>query len=225
MGKKSAPKFATTTYNTGGLFGSSTTSKKGTTFNPTSWQTQTMSTVGSALPTTLNSLISGDFSNDANYQAYQNNLNKQMSQAYDTDVLGQLASRGLMRSSGLQSATNSFANTLANNQMNLYDSYYNRQANNLANLLNTSNTLYNYIMGVNQGSLNTSNAVNQHNLQRWQNSNNNSLWSTLANAAGGIGGSALGSYLASNPVGAVSNASSLLSGGSTTNPLLTQLIA
>lgn len=193
MGKKKTPSYATASYNTGGLFGDSTTNGKSTTYNAPNWISNTMGTVGNNVNTTLQNMISGDFANDPNYQAYQNNLNRQMQQSYDANVLGQLANRGLMRSSGLQAATNAFADTLANNQMNLYDNYYNRQANNLSNLLNTSNTLYNYITGVNTGSQNLANNVSNYNLQKAQLDNNNSLWNSIANTAGTVAGAAIAS--------------------------------
>ena len=185
---KKAPSYAKTTYSTGGLFGSSTNSSKGTTYSPTGWMKKTISTVGGALPTTLSSMLSNDYSNDPNFQAYQNNFNRQMSQAYDSNVLSQLANRGLMRSSGLQSATNAFNDTMTNNEMNLYDNYYNRQVSNLNNLLNTSNSIYNYITGLNSGALGNSQAVNQHNLAAWQaqQATNSNLWGSLASAAGSI---------------------------------------
>lgn len=188
MGKSKSPGYATTTYDTGGLFGSSTNSESGTTYKPTGWISNTMSTVGNALPTTISNMLSNDYSRDPNFQAYQNNFNRQMSQAYDANVLSQLANRGLMRSSGLQSATNAFNDTMTNNEMNLYDNYYNRQANNLNNLMNTSNSIYNYITGINSGALGNSQAVNQHNLAAWQaqQAANSNLWGSLASAAGSI---------------------------------------
>ena len=64
-----------------------------------------------------------------------------MQQAYDTNVLGNLTDRGLMRSSGLQAATNSFNNTMQQGLADLYDSYYNRQQNNLNSALNAQNNL------------------------------------------------------------------------------------
>ena len=196
--KKKTPGYATASYNTDGLFGDSTTNGKSTTYNAPNWISNTMGTVGNNVNTTLQNMISGDFANDPNYQAYQNNLNRQMQQSYDANVLGQLANRGLMRSSGLQAATNAFADTLANNQMNLYDNYYNRQANNLSNLLNTSNTLYNYITGVNTGSQNLANNVSNYNLQKAQLDNNNSLWNSIANTAGTVAGTAAGAAIASD---------------------------
>lgn len=192
MGKSKAPKYATTTYDTGGLFGKSTNDASGTKFTPTGWETKTMQTIGSAVPSTLNSMVNNDFMNDANFLRYQDQFNRNMSQAYDTSVLSALANRGLMRSSGLQAATNAFGDTLANNQLNLYDNYYNRLNNNLSALMNTSNNLYNYITGINQGALSNSNAVNQHNMQAAQMNNRNALWGQLANAAGTIAGAAVG---------------------------------
>lgn len=193
MGKsKKTPDYATGSYDTGGLFGSSTTSKNGTTFNPTGWQTSTANTAGQGISSSLSNMLSNDYANDPNFQAYQKQLNKSMAQSYDTSVLGQLANRGLMRSSGLQSATNAFNDTLANKVTDLYDNYYNRQANNLTNSINAANAIYNYITGVNTGSQNNANNVSNYNLNRVAannaaTANNNALYgqlgSTIASTA------------------------------------------
>ena len=193
MGKsKKAPEYATGSYDTGGLFGSSTTSKNGTTFNPTGWQTSTANTAGQGISSSLSNMLSNDYANDPNFKAYQNQLNKSMAQSYDTSVLGQLANRGLMRSSGLQSATNAFNDTLANKVTDLYDNYYNRQANNLTNSINAANAIYNYITGINTGSQNNANNVSNYNLNRVAannaaTANNNALYgqlgSTIASTA------------------------------------------
>lgn len=219
MGKKkskvkyNAPEYASTSYDTGGLFGSSTTDKSGTSYTPSSWMTNTMNTTGNSINTTLQNMLSNDYSNDANFQAYQNQLNKTAKQNYDTSVLSSLADRGLMRSSGLQAATNSFADTLADNTTDLYDSYYNRQANNLSNLLNTSNALYNYMTGVNSGSQATTNALNNFNLTNAghdldaqktnaQINNSSNLWGTLAQVTGSLGNTALSAALGAASGGA-----------------------
>lgn len=197
MGKSSsAPKYATTTNNTG-LWGSSTTGESGTTYKPTEWMKNTMGTIGDNLNSTLSSMFNNDYTQDANFKAYQDQLNKTMGQNYDATVLAPLANRGLMRSSGLQAATNSFANTLANNTMNLYDNYYNRLQNNLSNSLNTSNALFDYMTGATSGSRADTNAVNAYNQWKYQmdranNASNNALWGQLAGAAAGMAGTALG---------------------------------
>lgn len=195
MGKSSkAPKYATTTFDTGGLFGSSTNSKSGTTYTANEPLKTAGNSAWGGLNQTLSSMLSNDYTNDPNYRVYQNDLYRQMTDNFDNNVLSQLANRGLMRSSGLQAATNAFNDTLANQTANLYDSYYNRLGNNLNSYQNTLNSLYNYITGINSGALNTSNAVNKHNMDAYtanQNANT-ALFTTLANAGSNIAGSYLG---------------------------------
>lgn len=188
MGKSKSPKYAETSYDTGDLFGSSTTNKKGTTYNPADWMSSLNNTAASGLNTTLNNMLSNDYSNDANFQAYQDNLNKTAAQNYDTSVLSNLANRGLMRSSGLQSATNSFNDSLIDNTTDLYDNYYNRQSNNLSNLLNTQNSLYNYLTGVNSGSQTNSQNVSNFNMQKYQTDQalKGQLYTAIGNAIAGL---------------------------------------
>ena len=190
MGKSKAPKYATTNYDTGGLFGSSTTNKKGTTYDPENWMKGLSNTTTGGIGTTLNNMLSNDYANDPNFQAYQDNLNRQAQQNFDASVLSPLANRGLMRSTGLQAATNSFNNSLIDNTMDLADNYYNRQSNNLANLLNTQNALFNYITGVNQGSQNLSNAVSNHNMQAYQADQalKGAMYQALGQAVSGLSG-------------------------------------
>ena len=203
MGKKSAPEYAKTTYNTGGLFGTSTTDKKGTTFNPESWMTDAGATAGTGINTSLNNMLSNDFANDANFQAYQNELNRVASQNYDTSVLSNLANRGLMRSTGLQSATDAFNRALIDNTTDVMDNYYNRQANNLSNALNTQNALYQYLTGVNQGSQTNSQNISDYN--KWKYQQDLANGSTLKNTLGGaINGAMAGS--AAGPWGALAGA-------------------
>ena len=184
--KSTAPEYKETTYDTGGLFGSSTNNASGTTYKPADWMSNTMGTVTNNLNPTLSNMLSNDYANDPNFQAYQNQLNKTMEQNYDASVLSNLANRGLMKSSGLQAATNSFNNTLADNTMDLYDNYYNRQSNNLSNLLNTSNTIFDYMTGINSGSLNNANAVNNYNLAKYKIDNSGSS-SNIGSIIGGLG--------------------------------------
>lgn len=204
MGKsKKAPGYATAKYSTDGLFGSSTASGGGVKFKAIEPMKQAGQTSWQGLNDTLNSLASGDYSQDANYQVYANNLQNQMIQNYNNSVLNNLANKGLMRSSGLQSATNQFADTLANQTANLYDSYYNRTANNLANYQNVLSSLYNYMTGINTGAQNQANNVSNYNLS--QMAMNNSSNSGIGSLIGGIG----------NLAGAGLNAYASLKGGGT----------
>lgn len=188
--KKSAPAYTSTTSDSG-LWGTSTNTSKGTTYTPAGWMNDTMNTVGNNINSTLSNMLSNDYSNDANFNAYKNNLYNTMNQQYD-QMLSNMANRGLMRSSGMQAMNNSYAKSLQDNVTNLYDSYYNRQANSLSNLLNTSNALYDYMAGVTGLNRNDSNSANNYNLQKYNlensgSSNIGSLIGSLGNMANGTG--------------------------------------
>ena len=168
MGKSKAPKYQTTTTTTNGLFGEATNSATGSTFKAEDWQTNMGNTGSNLINTSLSGLLTNDYLNDPNFQVYQDNFNRGMQQAYDTNVLGNLTDRGLMRSSGLQAATNSFNNTMQQGLADLYDSYYNRQQNNLNSALNAQNNLYSWITGLNQDAAKNSQAVSDYNMKAYQ---------------------------------------------------------
>jgi hypothetical protein len=201
MGKHSqkTPEYQNTSFDSG-LWGSSTNSKEGATYTPAGWMKNTMGTVSNNYNKTLQSMLNNDFTKDANFQAYQNKLNNDMTNYYNNNVLNDLARRGLVRSSALQSANTDFANTLTDRQLDLYDNYYNRLNNNLAALQGTSNQLYNYMTGVTGANQNLANAVNSHNLNKAQadNKDNSALWASLANTAGSAAGTIAGAAIASD---------------------------
>ena len=194
MGKSKAPEYQTTTTNTGGLFGSSTNSKTGSNFKAEDWQTNMGGLGSNLINQSLTGLSSNDYSQDPNFQVYQDNFNKGMQQAYDTNVLGNLTDRGLMRSSGLQAATNSFNNTMQQGLADLYDSYYNRQQNNLNSALNAQNNLYSWITGLNQDAAKNSQNVSNYNMQAWQAEQQakQAMFNSIMQGVGAIGGAALG---------------------------------
>jgi hypothetical protein len=208
MGSKSkAPSYQAASYDSN-LWGSSTTDKNGTVYSPEKWERKTMKTIGRNLNPTLKSMVNNDFMTDANFLRYQNRFNDQMNDLYDTSVLSNLAGRGLMRSSGLQSATDAFTDNLRRGQLDLYDNYYNRLNNNLSNMLNTSNTLYNYMNGINAGSMNNANAINNYNLKKWQAeqqaaAQQQALYGQIAQAAGSIAGGVAGGPIGSVAAGAL----------------------
>jgi hypothetical protein len=202
MGKSKAPEYQKTTTSTGGLFGQATNSKTGSNFKAEDWQTNMGGLGSNLINQSLTGLSSNDYSQDPNFQVYQDNFNRGMQQAYDTNVLGNLTDRGLMRSSGLQAATNSFNNTMQQGLADLYDSYYNRQQNNLNSALNAQNNLYSWITGLNQDASKNSQAVSNYNLQAYQaeQAAKNAMLGNIMNAVGQIGGAAMtgGASLAGN---------------------------
>ena len=150
--------------------------------------------VSPAQANTISGLLTNDYLNDPNFQVYQDNFNRGMQQAYDTNVLGNLTDRGLMRSSGLQAATNSFNNTMQQGLADLYDSYYNRQQNNLNSALNAQNNLYSWITGLNQDASKNSQAVSNHYMEAYKADQalKGAMYQALGQAVGGLAGSAGG---------------------------------
>ena len=194
MGKSKAPEYAKTTTTTGGLFGEATNSKKGSSFSAEDWQTNMGGLGSNLINQSLTGLSSNDYSQDPNFQVYQDNFNRGMQQAYDTNVLGNLTDRGLMRSSGLQAATNSFNNTMQQGLADLYDSYYNRQQNNLNSALNAQNNLYSWITGLNQDAAKNSKNVSDYNMQAYQTEQaaKQAMFNSIMQGVGAIGGAAMG---------------------------------
>jgi hypothetical protein len=199
MGKSKAPEYAKTTTGTGGLFGSSTSDKGGTSFAAEDWQNNMGGLGSNLINQSLQGMATNDYSNDPNFQVYQDNFNRQAQQAYDANVLNPLANRGLMKSSALQAATNSFNNTMANNLADLQDSYYNRQVNNLSNALNSQNQLYSWITGINNAAAQNSKNISDYNMKAYQieQANKQNMFNNLMNiaalaAAPATGGASLG---------------------------------
>jgi hypothetical protein len=215
MGKSKAPEYATTTTNTGGLFGEATNSKKGSNFKAEGWQTNMGGLGSNLINQSLAGLSNNDYSQDPNFQVYQDNFNRGMQQAYDTNVLGNLTDRGLMRSSGLQAATNSFNNTMQQGLADLYDSYYNRQQNNLNSALNAQNNLYSWITGLNQDAAKNSQNVSNYNMQAWQaeQAQKQAMLGSIMKAVGTIGGAALGGPIGASLGGMLTSAAAGQAGG------------
>ena len=193
MGSSGTPKYKTTTASTGGLFGKSTSGESGTKFKAQDWQNDMGEYGAGLINSSLGNISSNDYLNDPNFQVYQDNFNTMAQRNFDNSVLSQLANKNLMRSSGLQSATKSFGETLADDTVNLMDNYYNRQLSNLNAGLNSQNTLYDWITGLNNSALQNSQAVNNYNLQAYQAEQQakNQMYGNIMNAVGAIGAGAM----------------------------------
>ena len=215
MGKSKAPEYQKTTTSTGGLFGTSTSDKKGTSFTGEDWQTNMGGLGSNLINQSLTGLSSNDYSQDPNFQVYQDNFNRGMQQAYDTNVLGSLTDRGLMRSSGLQAATNSFNNTMQQGLADLYDSYYNRQQNNLNSALNAQNNLYSWITGLNNAAMGNSQAVSNYNMEAYKadQAAKSAMLGSIMKAVGTIGGAALGGPVGASLGGMLTRAAAGQAGG------------
>ena len=186
MGKSSkAPDYATTTNNTN-LYGSSTSTKQGTTFTPTNFQTNLVNNIEQQLPNSLNEYLNPTYSSDL-YKAQQEQRNINNSQNYDANVLGDVANRGLMRSSGLQAQTSAFADNIAAQEAQAMSDYKAQQANNLSQLMGLYEIPYNMMLGNNNASQNLSNAVSNNNLLKYNAGSNGMLYNMLSESAVGAG--------------------------------------
>ena len=164
MGKGGGAGAYPTTTSQSTLWGSSTTNGKGTTFNPTQWQRDTMNIAGSNLAPTLQEYLNPTY-NSTDYKKTKSEFDKQAKESYENNVLSQLSNKGLMRSSGLQASTNAFNDTLADQEADLMNQYKQSKLTDLSTLLGLSTDLYNYSQGENKLSSTLANSVANYNLQ------------------------------------------------------------
>lgn len=176
------------TFNTG-LYGSATTGKNGTTYNPSSFETNLVNQTTSAIPEYLNQLI--DPSYDSNvFKAQTQQRNRLANQSYENNLINPLASRGLTRGSSINQMGGQFANKLADLETDAMATEDQRVANVMSQLMNAYQMPYNMMTGLtNQTNQAYQNAVQQANQA---NANKTGLWGNLANAAGTVGGAYFG---------------------------------
>lgn len=172
------------TYNTGGLYGNSTTNKRGTTYTPSSFETQLVNQTTSAIPAYLQQLVSPTYDSQS-YRNRQQQLNNAAAQSLENNIVSPLSERGLTRGSSINQMSNQLANKLTDAELDLMNSEDSRVANVLSQLMNYYQVPYNMMTSANQAS----NSLYQNALA---NSNNNNLWGGIANAAGTIAGGYLG---------------------------------
>ncbi len=172
------------TYNTGGLYGNSTTNKNGTFYNPSSFETQLVNQTTSAIPSYLQQLVSPTYDSQS-YKNRQHQLANAATQSLENNIISPLSSRGLTRGSSINQMSNQLANKLTDAELDLMNSEDSRVANVLSQLMNYYQVPYNMMSSANQAS----NNLYQNALA---NSNNNNLWSGIANAAGTIAGGYFG---------------------------------
>lgn len=166
MGKsKKAPDYATTTVDTG-LYGSSTTSKNGTTFRPTDFQKQLVGTVENNVPNLFNNYYNASYDNN-DFQKYLGTRQSNQTSAFNNSIYNQLASKGLMTNQGLAGAQKSWKNTLEREKADALSDWQNDQANTLNTLMGLYQIPYNIINGQINASQGLSNAITQYNVNKY----------------------------------------------------------
>lgn len=172
------------TYGTGGLYGSSTTNKNGTFYNPSSFEKQLVNQTTSAIPGYLQQLTNPTYDSEI-FQSKLKRFNDVANQNFENNVINKMADRGLSRGSTVNQIIGQYNNSLLNAQQDLFNSEDSRVANVLSQLMNYYQVPYNMMTSAN-------NASSGLYSQAQQNANNNSLWGGIANAAGTIAGGYLG---------------------------------
>ena len=177
------------TYDTGGLYGSSTTGKKGTTYKPSDFETQLVNQTTSAIPGYLQQLISPTYDSQS-YLNRQQQLSNSANQSLENNIINPLSQRGLTRGSSINQMSNQLANKLTDAQLDLMNSEDSRVSNILGQLMNYYQVPYNMMNTANQSSSGLYS-------QALQNSSSGGLGSQLA----GLAGAGIGAY-AGGPGGA-----------------------
>lgn len=184
------------TVSTGGLYGSTTTGKRGTSFKPSDFQTQLVGQTSSAIPQYLQQLISPTYDS----QSYNNRLqqlNNAAQTSLENNIISPLSQRGLTRGSSVNQMSNQLNNKLVDAQLDLMNSEDARVNSVLSQLMNYYQVPYNMMSGLMQGSQNLySNA---------QANAGDSGFGSIANSVGTLAGGGIGAYFG-GPKGATAGA-------------------
>lgn len=166
MGKsKKAPDYATTTVDTG-LYGTSTTTKQGTTFTPTNFQSNLVNTVENNIPNMFNNYYNSSYNNN-DFQKYLGTRENAQTNAFNNTIYNQLEERGLMKDKALAGSLNAWQNTLENQRANALSDWQTEQANSLNTLMGLYEVPYNIISGQASASQGLSNAITQYNVGKY----------------------------------------------------------
>ena len=181
MGKKKAPTQPTTKSDTGGLFGSAQTGSFGSTFNPTSFQSQFVNNAENAMINAQNAYNNREIAQEA-----VDDMNRQYQTDFQNQLLAPALSKGWLRGSTAQDVATVANQDYQNRRYQLVNDELSRNqqalANNLANYLD----IYNVMTGV-TGLSNSANKNASDFLLSANSNNNNSLIGSLIGAAGNLG--------------------------------------
>lgn len=145
------------TFSSGGLYGSSTTNKNGTTYDPSEFERKLLGMTKQAIPQYLNQMINPSYDSEI-FKAQTQQRNRLANQSFENNLMNPLSSRGLTRGSSINQMSNQFANKLADLQTDAMANEDTRTANVLNNLFNYYQVPYTMMTGM--GSL-SNNAYQQ----------------------------------------------------------------
>ncbi len=195
------------TFSSSGLYGTATTNKNGTTYNPSNFEKQLVGMTTQYIPQYLQQLVNPTYDSEV-FKAQTTQRNRLANQSFENNLINPLSQRGLTRGSSVNQMSNQFANKLADLETDAMANEDTRNANMLNNLFNYYQVPYGIMMGMSDFSNNqyqsaVQNAMMQNKL------NNDALggWAkSLGNNSSGMGwgglvGTGLG-YALGGPAGA-----------------------
>lgn len=203
MGKGSkAPEYPTTTVDTG-LFGSSTTSKYGSTFTPTDFQRNLIGVTENNAVNALNNYLNPNYESEdykRGDEYYTNKMNTQLQNNYLNPAL----SRNLLRGSTASDIMRGFANDLATSEYERQNNYRDQQLQNYMAAMMPYTTIYDMSKGTQGLSGSLANSIGNYNLSKAQlDKQSSSGLGAALGAIGTIGGAALGGPVGSALGGAI----------------------
>lgn len=175
------------TVDTGGLYGSSRTGSKGTTYNASDFEKNLVNQTTSAIPEYLQQLTNPTYDSEI-FKAQTAQRNRLANQSFENNLINPLASRGLTRGSSINQMSGQFANKLADLETDAMANEDNRVANVLNNLFSYYQTPYNMMSGLQ----NQSNSLYQDAAQRAQQKQlaQQQMWADVATSGANAAASA-----------------------------------
>lgn len=191
--KDDAPNYPTTKIDPT-LYGSSVTNASGTTYNPTDFEKSLVNTSEGGITKTLNNLINPTY-DSPDFKQYQSDLQNQQKHDFENSVVNPLVSKGLLGTSAVNNLSNMFGNTVAQQESDLRDKYYNRNNSLLQTLMSTYAMPYDMYSGTSGLSTSLANSVANYNKDIYtaDQATKAAMYKAVGDAVGGLG-SAAGGY-------------------------------
>lgn len=173
------------TFSSSGLYGTATTNKNGTTYNPSNFEKQLVGMTTQYIPQYLQQLVNPTYDSEV-FKAQTTQRNKLANQSFENNLINPLSQRGLTRGSSVNQMSNRFANKLADLETDAMANEDTRNANMLNNLFNYYQVPYGIMMGMSDFSNQQYQSAVQNALK--QNELNNKALKTWATSLGNMSG-------------------------------------
>lgn len=135
------------TFSSGNLYGSATTNKYGTTYNPSAFETKLMSMTNKYIPQYMEQLVNPTYNSNI-FKAQTAQRNRLANQSFENNLINPLASRGLTRGSSINQLSGQFAGKLADLETDAMANEDTRNADMLNNLFNYYQVPYANMAGI-----------------------------------------------------------------------------